>query len=54
MSPFVGWQQEAPGSGGGFEDEGFRQVVVLRAGIDDFSFDVGAVEQADVDGAPLG
>ena len=41
-------------SGRGAEDEGFDDFLALGSGVDDFSFDVGAVEQPDVDGVPLG
>lgn len=45
---------EMRGSGGGAQDKGFDHFLALRASVDDFSFDVGAVEQADINGVPLG
>lgn len=42
------------GSGRGSDDEGFHHMTALGARVDDFSFDVGAVEQAYINGVPLG
>jgi len=41
-------------SGRGSDDEGLDHFLALGTDVDDFSFDVGAVEQADVNGVPVG
>ena len=45
---------ELLGSGRGAQDEGFDHFLALRASVDDFSFDVGAVQQPHINRVPLG
>ena len=50
----AGQGAEMRGSGRGAQDEGFDDFFAPGAGVDDFSFDVGAVQKAHINGVPLG
>ena len=45
---------EMRGSGRGSQDEGLDHMIALGASVDDFSFDVGAVQKTHINGVPLG